>query len=260
VLRNARPRGPAAARNAGWRATDAPVVAFTDDDCAPAPGWLAALVAAVDDQGADLAQGVTVPDPAQRAAMGAFSRTLEVTGPTGYFQTCNMAYRRVVLERLDGFDEGFRYPTGEDTDLAWRALESGASATFVPGAVVYHDVRPSSFAAHVRDTKRWEGVVLAVRKHPKLREHFHRRWFWKPSHPPALLAGAAVVLAARRRGPWRAASLALALPYLRYRVTVLPLAAGPRRRYALVPLALIADLSEVGVLAAASLRYRTLLL
>src|SRR5205823_3016543 len=34
--------GPAAARNRGWRAARAPIVAFTDDDCVPDPGWLGA--------------------------------------------------------------------------------------------------------------------------------------------------------------------------------------------------------------------------
>ena len=38
--------GPTAKRNLGWRAADAPLVAFTDDDCRPAPGWLDALLAA----------------------------------------------------------------------------------------------------------------------------------------------------------------------------------------------------------------------
>src|SRR4051794_24816927 len=32
--------GPAAARNAGWRAARGAIVAFTDDDCVPAPRWL----------------------------------------------------------------------------------------------------------------------------------------------------------------------------------------------------------------------------
>src|ERR671939_157896 len=39
--------GPAAARNAGWRAAHGPIIAFTDDDCVPTPDWLAAGVAAV---------------------------------------------------------------------------------------------------------------------------------------------------------------------------------------------------------------------
>src|SRR4051812_32996176 len=33
-------RGPAAARNAGWKRANAELVAFTDDDCMPDPRWL----------------------------------------------------------------------------------------------------------------------------------------------------------------------------------------------------------------------------
>src|SRR5689334_14761204 len=36
-------RGPAAARNFGWRQTSGDLVIFTDDDCVPDSGWLAAF-------------------------------------------------------------------------------------------------------------------------------------------------------------------------------------------------------------------------
>src|SRR5262245_36470056 len=38
--RSAWTHGPAAARNVGWRAARASVIAFTDDDCIPARDWL----------------------------------------------------------------------------------------------------------------------------------------------------------------------------------------------------------------------------
>ena len=262
VVRLWRQAGPAAARNRGWRAARASCIAFTDDDCVPQPGWLHALVAGL--ERADVAQGRTVPDPRQAERRGPFSRTLEVTAETGYYETANIAYRRQVLERVGGFDERFRYPTGEDTDLAWRARDAGARTTFVPEAVVYHDVRPSSFLTHLRDLRRWDGVVLAATLHPELRDLFHRRWWWRGSHPPALLAGVgtgmAVAAVARRRW-WRLVpAAALVAPYARYRLRIEPLAGGPRRRAAAIPAALLADLGEVGVLARSSLRYRTLLL
>src|SRR5918994_7700046 len=46
VLTQPSSQGPAAARNRGWRAARAQAIAFTDDDCEPVAGWLAALVAA----------------------------------------------------------------------------------------------------------------------------------------------------------------------------------------------------------------------
>lgn len=256
VLRQPRNAGPATARNVGWRATDAPWLAFTDDDCVPAPGWLAAL--AVGLHQADLVQGRTLPNPDQLAACGPFSRTLRVEAPDGLFQTCNLGVRRATLQRTEGFDERFRHAAGEDTELAWRAIESGARTAFAAGALVHHDVRPSSLRAALADTPRWGSVVLAVSTHPGLREKVHSRWFWRASHPPAMLAVLALAVAAGTR---RAAALTLLAPYARHRLRVDPLpSTGPRRRLALLPAALLLDATEVGVLAVASARHRTLLL
>lgn len=260
VLRQPSNGGPAAARNTGWRSTNAPLVAFTDDDCVPQPGWLAGLFRAIGS--ADIAQGRTRPDPAQAAARGPFSRTLDVPAMDGFFQTCNIAYRREWLDRLGGFDEEFRHPMGEDTDLAWRAREEGARAVFVPDALVDHDVRPSSAWVQIRDSARWESVVLIVRKHPEIRSLLHSPLFWKAAHPPALLAaaglGAGLLPGNRVR---RAAGLAMLLPYAKHRVVDAPLPNIRRRqRVALLPAALAVDLAEVAVLAAASVRYRRLVL
>lgn len=49
--------GVATARNAGLAATDAPLIAFLDDDEAASLGWLAALLAARDSTGADVVFG-----------------------------------------------------------------------------------------------------------------------------------------------------------------------------------------------------------
>src|SRR5436190_310359 len=46
TLRHDRPAGRAAAREDGWRAARGDLVAFIDDDCVPAPDWLAAGVEA----------------------------------------------------------------------------------------------------------------------------------------------------------------------------------------------------------------------
>src|SRR3954451_3114007 len=77
--------GPARARNAGWRATSADVVVFTDDDCVPQPGWLAALVKRVDD--ADVVIGQTLPNPDQRGQGGPFAHFVRVTRDRGTYQT-----------------------------------------------------------------------------------------------------------------------------------------------------------------------------
>src|SRR5437763_16989265 len=77
-----RQHGPAAARNAGWRAARAPLVAFTDDDCRPDVAWLSHLANALNE--ADLVQGRTLPDPLHASRTGAFSRTVETVGEWGF--------------------------------------------------------------------------------------------------------------------------------------------------------------------------------
>lgn len=250
--------GPATARNTGWRAARAPLVAFTDDDCVPQPGWLAGLTRALRES--DIVQGRTEPDPAQEANRGPFSHTMHVKGENGYYATCNIAYRRAVLERVGGFDETFRRPYGEDIDLAWRAKEIGATSTFARDALVLHDIRPGRLRDHARDLRRRSGIVQLVKTHPAMRAKFELRPFLRRSHALALLAVVGGAVAVTGRGPVaRGAGVALLAPYVRHRRRVAP----PEQlapRYRQLPLALASDLAEVGVLAVASARARTLVL
>lgn len=264
LVRRDRNGGPGDARQSGWPVARAPLIAFTDDDCTPTPGWLAALVSALD--GADLAQGRTLPHPDQLDGHGPFGRTLSVE-EEGLYPTCNMGYRRSVLERLGGFDPEFTI-TCEDTDLALRAQESGATSAWAPDALVYHDVHPSDYRAYVRDKLRWHGVALVLRRHPALRSKLAHRVFWKQSHPPALLAAGGLVVAGfgvaggrRTRIAGAVIGAAALVPYARFRTRVAPLrGVGRRRRLALLPLVLAADWVEIGVMVRASLRYRTVVL
>src|SRR3954451_1903550 len=251
--------GPAAARNAGWRAAKGSLVLFTDDDCVPQPGWLSTLAGALAE--VDVAQGCTQPHPEQLYLLGPFARTMEVRSETGYYQTCNVGDRRSVLEAVNGFDDDLRQ-AGEDIDLAIRAIATGASTAFCGQAVVYHDVRPSSLLAQLRGTPRWGGIVLAVRKQPVIRERLFHRVLWKRTHAPALVAAAGLLaIVAGRSASARAAGAAAVLPYVRHRLAIQPLLhTHPTQRVGLLPHALVADLAEVTVLAVASARYRCLVL
>lgn len=253
-------RGPAVARNVGWRAASAPVVCFTDDDCVPHRDWVAQLLGAL--ATADLAQGRTVPAPDQLANRGPFSHTMDVPHQDGHYATCNVAYRRHVLEGVGGFDEAFARPYGEDADLAWRAIDAGATTTFVAGAVVEHDVTPSSFRAHLADLRRREGLVHAVHNHPGLRAHLHYRGYARRTHPPLL----ALVVAGAWWGthvtdPVALAAVAIAGAWYAWITRRTRAAPTPRWRWVpTVALAVVADLVEVAVLARASVRHRTVVL
>src|SRR5690606_12050982 len=66
VVVRGRARGPAAARNLGWRTCTGAWVAFLDDDVVPEPGWREALARDLDGLGGEVAgsQGrIVVPLP-----------------------------------------------------------------------------------------------------------------------------------------------------------------------------------------------------
>jgi GT2 family glycosyltransferase len=259
-------RGPTPARNAGWRAARAPVVAFTDDDCVPDRGWLRAILAATD-RGADVVMGRTVADPQQFASAGPFSHWVEVEESMPWFPTCNIAYRRDMLAELGGFDETFTARLGssfgDDTDLGWRALEHGAEARFSPDAAVVHEVTDSDLRAWLRARQRRMGVPDVVARHPGLRVQLPRPWVYERSHPPALLGALGILwwLA----GPTSLRRLLVALaalaPYVHFRV----LGQGRRPvRGATTPAAvaglLAGDVLEAAVTVRAAARARIVLI
>jgi GT2 family glycosyltransferase len=252
VLREPGGAGLAAVRNTGWRAARAPLVAFVDDDCVAEPGWLRALVDAHRADPDAIVQGHTEPHPAERHRESAFSRSQLVTGPNDFFQTCNIAYPRALLERVGGFDPAFT-GSGEDTDLAWRARAAGAPARFEPRARVTHAVHGFGALALARAARRWEDVALLVKRHPGLRQGYPLRIFWKPAHGLLAAAIAGVLLAARTRG----ASLAAVLPYVHYHRRAHGSYPGT---IASLPAHVLVDGAEVLAVARGSLRHRTVVL
>src|SRR5690606_31571290 len=119
-------RGPAAARNRGWRACEAPWVAFLDDDVVPERDWLAACAADLARVSRDVAgsQGrIVVPSPAGRRPDDWERSVMGLAG--GAWITADMAYRREVLAALGGFDERFRRAWREDSELALRVQAAG---------------------------------------------------------------------------------------------------------------------------------------
>lgn len=240
-------------RNVGWRASSAPLVAFTDDDCRPAPEWLEALLAARpgDDE---ILQGRTEPDPDEEHLLHGLARSQRIEGVSPWSQTCNIAYPRPLLERLDGFDERFPF-FGEDTDLALRAAAAGASIRYVEPALVRHAVIPKSLPTALREAAGRDFLPRLVRRHPPLRGALPMRVFWKRSHATLPLAFAGSALARRTRG----ASLLLTIPYLDDAGAFTPPLSARRAARVTVAIASTAlvDAVEIGATVRAAIAART---
>lgn len=158
--------GPAAARNAGWRAARGDIIAFTDDDCIPDPRWLVEAVRAfeVDATAAAATGKVVVPLPARPTDYERDTAGLE----GAEFVTANCFCRRAALARLGGFDERFTAAWREDSDLHFALLEHGARIVRVPTAVVVHPVRPAPWGVCLRQQRKSLFDALLYKKHPAL--------------------------------------------------------------------------------------------
>ncbi|TDP93978.1 mycofactocin biosynthesis glycosyltransferase MftF [Labedaea rhizosphaerae] len=173
AVRHPQPRGPAAARNAGWRIATTELVAFVDADVRLTPGWLDPILAHF----ADPDVAAVAPRVRSRAGTGLLARYEAVAssldlggepaqvrpgGVVSYVPSATLVVRRSVLDRLGGFDESMRF--GEDVDLIWRMVDAGLSVRYEPTSTVEHAPR-ASWAGWVRQRFEYgtSAAPLAVR-------------------------------------------------------------------------------------------------
>ena len=223
-------RGPAAARNVGWRAATAAWVVFLDDDVRVPDWWSIALERDLRGMPTDVAgsQGqIRVPFPRDRRPTD-WERN--VAGlEHARWATADMAYRRTVLERVGGFDERFPRAYREDADLALRALETGR---IVQGSrVIQHPVRPADRWVSVRLQRGNEDDALMSVLHG-------RGWREAAGALPgrrrrhAAVVGLAIFAAAAALAGWWRVSLAFGAAWaaVTAELTWARIAPGPRSR------------------------------
>jgi histidinol-phosphate phosphatase family protein len=199
-------RGPAAARNAGWRAVDAEWVVFLDDDVVPEPGWRDALDRDLR-PGIDASQGrIAVPVPPRPTDWERNVAGLECAR----WVTADMAFRRDVLAAAGGFDERFPRAFREDTDLALRLLAAGRRLERGTRRVV-HPVGPAGPAISLaKQAGNADDVLMRALHGRGWQERAGVPRGRRPRHLAIAAAGGLALWGARGSARRRAAALAWA--------------------------------------------------
>ncbi|HXH13640.1 MAG TPA: glycosyltransferase [Alphaproteobacteria bacterium] len=148
------------ARNVGLQAARGDIVLYCDDDVIPQPGLLAAHARHYADPTVGGVTGRTT------ASLGAPQESAGKVQPNGWVIAhpdaatpsetdtlfgCNMSWRRGLLLRIGGFDEGYIMRAHrEETDVSLRVRRLGYRLIYDPEAAVEHLVAPggSRMAEH----------------------------------------------------------------------------------------------------------------
>ncbi|WP_133917782.1 glycosyltransferase family 2 protein [Streptomyces sp. NBC_00582] len=204
-------RGPAAARNAGWRTVGTPWTVFLDDDVQVLPDWsrlLAHDLAAAGPATGGVQGRLTVPLPRDRRPTDWERGTAGLEGAA--WATADMAYRTAALTQVRGFDERFRRAFREDADLALRVRDAGWRLRR-GRRTTRHPVRPADRWVSVRAQRGNADDVLMTR--------LHGRDWWQRAQAPrgrsarhtlvtaAALTALGCALTGRRRAAGAAAAV-----------------------------------------------------
>lgn len=159
-------------RNLAIRAATHDLIAVSDADCVLDPGWLEALLAALE-RGADVAMGAS--DPLTGSLFQDLAAAIAVPDRTELREERFMPSARSVAFRRAAFEAAGGYPEwldiGEDMYVNHRWRELGVRMELVPEAVAFWRAR-EDLREHWHQYRRYaEGDALA---HMHLRRHLLR--------------------------------------------------------------------------------------
>ncbi len=139
-------RGPAAARNHGAKEAVGQFLAFTDDDCAPAPDWLTRLserfLQARETAVGGETRNALTENLYSVASQLLVSYLVDYYNGTPqrirFFPSSNLAFPAEHFRSIGGFSSAYPRAAGEDRELCDRWQHEGHRIMHAPEAVVYH--------------------------------------------------------------------------------------------------------------------------
>ena len=152
-------KGPAAARNLGWKKAQGDWILFTDSDCIPHKKWIMGYFDAINGSlgyagtikahGSDVvsqyyeSQKILIPPPFQYKG---------ISYPE-YLITANALVWKPALQEIRGFNETIQIAAGEDVDLGFRLREIG-TISYASNSIIYHNF-DDGFKGFIRRFKRY---------------------------------------------------------------------------------------------------------
>jgi glycosyltransferase involved in cell wall biosynthesis len=196
-------RGLSASRNAAIAHASAPVIAFTDDDCVPDPGWVAAIDQTFASQSCpDAVAGSVLALPSDCAEGFAVSlreskQARDFTGksiPWNLGTGGNFALKKEWFDKIGVFDERLGAGTvgraAEDSDVIYRLLCAGALIRYEPTAIVFHELQ----SREKRLSSRWNygygiGAFCAIwlRRKDPFSVYMFSNWVYQLSRELAIV-------------------------------------------------------------------------
>lgn len=152
-------RGRVSALNAGFEAADGEVLIRCDDDFEPAPGHVAAHVAAHDERLCG-AVGLPINVAPENAYMRVYGRDADERSRRDAYATepderwklwgGNTSVRRETFVELGGFDTRYRGYGWEDVDFGYRLHRLGLPIELLPDAEVRHHMASVNTVARAK--------------------------------------------------------------------------------------------------------------
>jgi len=160
LLRQKESKGPAAARNMGFRSSLAAIFVCVDNDIVWEQDFLPRIIDALETHPKWVAvQGFLLP----KGNMNSILYDAPESNGQVYLSGVS-AYRADALLKVGGFDEAFLLPACEDADLAARLLKLGDYG-YVPEAVAYHPTRRVTLQTHWRWRRHWKYEMFLAKRY-----------------------------------------------------------------------------------------------
>jgi glycosyltransferase involved in cell wall biosynthesis len=166
-------KGPAAARNLGWRSAAGEIICFTDSDCVPEREWVSKIQKEYTSEtiggvggSYDIINGESLLATCIHEEI--IQRHLKSPREVNYLGGFNVSYRRNVLKEVGGFNESYPDASGEDNELAYKIVKKGYKLIFDKNIKVghYHPTKLSGYLKHQMKHGFWR--MKLYRDHPDM--------------------------------------------------------------------------------------------